>query len=234
MPVAALLALAAAFVLAAPLVAIIGGELDGDGHPYVGAIGPPEPLFASGVLISPTVLLTAGHVTRRREGLGARVTFDPVVSSSSVWYTGTAHTNPAYDPQSANDPGDLGVVVLDTPVTGITPASLPSEFLLDELGRQELGETMFHVVGYGVPSNGTRKVAQQRFLSLTPEWVRLGLHENGATCAGDSGSPSLVGDSDVIGGITIGGPSGCKNVVWDMRVDTPSARAFLGQYVTLP
>ena len=60
------------------------------------------------------------------------------------------------------------------------------------------------------------------------------MHEDGAICAGDSGSPSLLDDTDVVGSITIGGPAGCKNVNWAMRIDTPQARAFLGTYVTLP
>jgi hypothetical protein len=41
-----------------------------------------------------------------------------------------------------------------------------------------------------------------------------------------------------VAGITTGetSPSGgrCTSQPWDSRLDTPSARAFLGQYVTLP
>jgi hypothetical protein len=44
-----------------------------------------------------------------------RVTFEPVAGTASTWYTGTVYTNPAYDPRRADDPGDLGVVVLDRP-----------------------------------------------------------------------------------------------------------------------
>jgi hypothetical protein len=83
------------------------------------------------------VLVTAGHGTRRFEAAGltqARVTFDPVASDSGTWYTGTVHTNPAYDPQSADDPGDLGVTVFDARIRGIAPASLPAEGQLAQLG----------------------------------------------------------------------------------------------------
>ena len=254
-PTAALLAVAATLVLAGPSAAIIGGEADGNNHPYAGAIGPRAPqLVASGVLISPTVYLTAGHVILRHGNLSrVWVTFDPVVSDSSTMYPGTAHINPAYDPQSQDDTGDLGVVVLDTPVTGITPAELPTEGLLDVLGPQGLRDTRFNVVGYGVSrslggsngggkprpdftSGGTRKVAQQTFMSLTSAWLRLQQHEDGQFCIGDSGSPSLLGESDVIAGIsiTIAAFGQCENAATDQRVDTPSARAFLGQYVTLP
>ena len=241
---------------AGPAAAIIGGQVDGTRHPYVGtldasAMGRPD--GPTGVLISPTVLLTAGHVPRdwAQRGLQARVTFEPVRATATTWYTGTVHTNPAFNPQRADDPGDLGVVVFDTPVIGITPATLPSAGLLDGLGPKGLAGTSFEVVGYGVSeflggsegggtphpnraSAGTRKVAQQTFNSLTAAWLRLQQHVDGQICNGDSGSPSLFAGSAVIASITVGGLGPCRNTAWGQRIDTPAARAFLGQYVTLP
>jgi hypothetical protein len=59
-----------------------------------------------------------------------------------------------------------------------------------------------------------------------------------AACIGDSGAPSLIAGSNVIAGVFIGEGSiaagSCQSQPWNTRVDTPSARAFLGQYVTLP
>ena len=241
---------------AAPAGAIIGGQVDGTRHPYVGTLDASamnRPDGPTGVLISPTVLLTAGHVTRdwARRGLQARVTFEPVRATATTWYTGTVHTNPAFDPLRADDPGDLGVVVFDTPVVGITPAALPSAGLLDNLGPQGLARTTFEVVGYGVSeflsgangggtphpnrdSAGTRKVAQQTFKNLTRAWLNLQQHLDGQVCTGDSGAPSLFAGSNVIAGITVGALGPCNNTVWDQRIDTPAARAFLGGYVTLP
>lgn len=245
-----------ALASAPPAAAIVGGTADGHGHPYVGTMdasyfgrldGP------TGVLISPTVLLTAGHVTRdwERAGLPARVTFDPVRSSTSVWRSGTVHTNPAFDPQRADDPGDLGVVVFDEPVTNIAPALLPRAGLLDAVGVRGLKSAEFEVVGYGVSrfvggpngggqphpdrsSAGTRLVANQRFNSFTEAWLRLQQHEDGSVCVGDSGSPTLFAGTDTIAGITVGGFGQCRNAVWDQRIDTPAARAFLSHYVALP
>ena len=77
-------------------------------------------------------------------------------------------------------------------------------------------------------------VANQTFNSLTAAWLRLQQHENGSICVGDSGSPSLFAGTDVIAGITVGGFGQCRNAVWDQRVDTPAARAFLIHYVDLP
>jgi hypothetical protein len=251
---------AVSLIPAAPAGAIIGATPDGAGHPYVGGIDARPagaPIFtASGVLISPTVVLTVGHGTRRFEQAGltqARVTFDPVASDSGTWYTGTIHTNPAYNPASAKDPGDLGVIVFDTPVPGVTPASLPTAGQLDQLGAPGLSQASINLVAYGISrflggqdgggrprpdftSTGTRMLAQQTFTSLTPAWLRLRMNGGAEVCTGDSGSPSLIGN--VVAGITVGESSlsggQCQSQVWDMRVDTPSARAFLGQYVALP
>jgi Trypsin len=230
---------------------MIGGATDGNGHPHVGAIGPPAPGLASGVLISPTVVLTAGHATDRRLGPGqARVTFDPVADASATWHTATAFTNPAFT-QRQDDPGDLGVVVLDQPVEGITPAQLPTASLLDGLAAHGLHNEVFTVVGYGISrllggddgggkprpdrtSGGTRKVAHESFLSLTPGWLRLLMHEDGQTCLGDSCSPVHLGAGNLIAAISITGDAACESTDAHARLDTPSARAFLGQYVALP
>lgn len=242
-----------------PAGAIIGGSPDGTGHPFAGAVdatplGGRNPV-ASGVLISPTVFLTAAHFTTRLDAAGltqARVTFDPAVSEASTWYTGTVHTNPAYDPSIAavgRDTGDLAVIVFDTPVASIAPASLPPENLLDQIAAGQLRRTNFAGVGYGISqrlgpngadftSTGTRRVTQERFASLGPGMVRLRTTDGAAICSGDSGGPALLGESDVLAGtVTIewslsGGQ--CESIPWYQRVDTPSAREFLHHYVALP
>jgi hypothetical protein len=240
-----------------PGLAIIGGEVDGAGHPAVGAVDTQAlglPLVGSGVLISPTVFLTAGHVTHFFDDAGvtqARVTFDPVVTASSTWYTGTVHTNPAFQTLRADEPGDIGVIVFDDPIPGIAPALLPEENLLATMRPDARSGLTLTVVGYGVTqmdggsngggppdpdlaSGGTRKRANESLLSLTEEWLRVGVLDDSAICLGDSGGPAFLNDSDVIGSITSYIPAGCKNVAWNIRLDTPEARAFLTTYVVLP
>jgi len=123
------LALAAIAILAisAPANAITFGQLDGNGHPNVGAMvlldenGDPG-LVCSGTLISPTVFLTASHCTAFLPEIGVDahdvyVTFDPVVGPGATLYRGTAHTNPLYGgPES--DPHDVAVIVLDEAPAG--------------------------------------------------------------------------------------------------------------------
>jgi hypothetical protein len=57
---------------------------------------------------------------------------------------------------------------------------------------------------------------------------------DGGTCYGDSGGPNFLGDSQVIASITITGDIPCRSRNVTYRLDTLSARAFLGQFVTLP
>jgi hypothetical protein len=253
---------AVAIVLAAsPASAVIDGAPDGTRHSYVGAVdgrpagGPVQ--FGSGVLISPTVFLTVGHGTAHFDAAGlsrARVTFDAVVTDSSIWYEGTVHTNPAFDPSAQGqrgDFGDLGVIVFDAPIPGITPASLPTERYLERLAAG----TRFEIPGYGVSryigasdgggkrrqdanSGGVRSVADEVFASLSPGWLRLRAAGAAEICTGDSGSPSILSDTNLVAGVTAvewslsGGE--CESNPWEQRVDTPLARAFLSRYLTLP
>jgi hypothetical protein len=253
--------LIAALVLpATPALAIIGGAFDGDRHPYVGALDlrpTGRRIPCTGTLISPTVFLTAGHCTAFLDQAGltqARVTFEPLFSDSARFYTGSVHTNPSYTPfmsGSQHDPGDFGVIVFSEPVGDITPAALPTAGLLDQLAPQGLRNEVFPMVGYGITrllggsngggppdidrnSAGTRMLASQSFFSLSDAWLRLSMLEDGRACTGDSGSPNLLGDTALVVAISIGGDFACEAMNAALRLDTPSARAFLTQFVALP
>jgi len=150
---------------AASVGAITWGTPDGDGHPYVGLLvfdinGSPSHR-CSGTLLSPTVVLTAGHCTFGTSG--ARVWFDSDVSAGrpdngypfGCGTVGTCveaasiHTHPQYD-DNAFYLHDVGIVILSEPVN-LGTASLASVGLLDELStRRGLQEQTFTPVGYGV------------------------------------------------------------------------------------
>jgi hypothetical protein len=73
--------------------------------------------------------------------------------------------------------------------------------------------------------------------AVNKAWLRISMNAakgDGGTCYGDSGGPNFVGNTSVIGAITITGDAVCRatNVVY--RLDTDSARDFLDLYVTLP
>jgi hypothetical protein len=62
-----------------------------------------------------------------------------------------------------------------------------------------------------------------------------GGHNSGGTCFGDSGSPVLHGDSDLVVSVNSFVLNlNCKSTSFSCRVDAPTARDFLDDYVTMP
>ncbi|HEX6207776.1 MAG TPA: trypsin-like serine protease [Actinomycetota bacterium] len=255
--------------LASPGGAIVNGELDGDDHPNVGALigdfDGDKIIICSGTLIAPDVFLTASHCTAFLESIGqstAWVSFDgeleePVESPPATLHQGTLHTHPDFGfsgPGGASEPHDIAVVVLDQPVQGIQPASLPT---LNQLGqaaaKNGLKRQKFTAVGYGVheavlgggppsfPFDGDRWRAVSEYRSLENAWLHLSQNRStgdGGTCFGDSGGPNFLGagagETDVVAGITVMGDSMCRATNVTYRLDTASARDFLDGFVSLP
>jgi hypothetical protein len=249
---AGIAAMAALIATAAPAGAITYGAPDGNAHPEVGALLAPHPYSdgtwatCSGTLISPTVFLTAAHCD---QGVArVAVTFDASYDAATgTTHWGTWHADPNYN-QAQNDPQDIAVVVFDKPVRGITPARLPTAGQLDGAG---VG-TRFTSVGYGAQSVTIEKgptfhYADVRFVAtggleaLNPSWLRISMNPargDGGTCYGDSGGPNFLGagtsETNIVAGTTITGDFVCRATNVDYRMDTSSARAFLGNYVRLP
>jgi len=247
------MAVSAMFVLAVGADAITHGVPDGNGHPEVGALLAQKAFSdgtweeCTGTLIARRVFLTAAHcdegVTR------VAVTFDSsYVFPTGTTYWGTWHADPNFR-KAQGDPHDLAVVVLDEDVTGIEPAQLPTAGSLSWLS----GDQQFTPVGYGAqsvtsgPGGKTFHYADIRYVatgtlnSINPAWLRVSQNPstgNGGTCYGDSGGPNFLGaganETNIVAATTITGDTPCRSTNVDYRLDTPSARAFLGQYVKLP
>src|SRR3954451_22405581 len=137
--------LAVLLASAGPSAAISGGELDGNRHPNVAIIyfyQPDGRFRCSATLVSPTVLVTAAHCT---SGVRGKVlaSFESVAPTPPTaaddsgdftsqtgftgpqagWLSGTPHAHPLWDDElQLNDLHDVGVVVLDKPYRGATPA----------------------------------------------------------------------------------------------------------------
>jgi len=185
-------------------------------------------------------------------------TFDP---DAGTFIPGTMHSHPEFGfsgPGGFSEPHDIAVIVLDVPAAdmypGIEPASLPMAGLFNQMAEKNgLKGQEFTAVGYGVleptigggpptfPFIGERRVAVSSFAALNDAWLRLSQNNatgDGGTCFGDSGGPNFLGagdsETDIIAGITVTGDAMClaTNVIY--RLDTPSAREFLGQFVALP
>jgi hypothetical protein len=242
-----------AFVIAGkPASAITNGAPDGSGHPEVGALLAPQAYSdgtwetCSGTLISPTVFLTAAHCDQGVDRVA--VTFDSsYVAATGTTYWGTWHADPDFG-KAQSDPHDVAVVVLDNAVPGIEPARLPALGSLDDVD----GSTRFTSVGYGAQSvtidqgptfhyADIRYVASGDLNALNPSWLRISMNPalgDGGTCYGDSGGPNFLGagadETNIVAGTTITGDYMCRATNVDYRMDTPSVRAFLGDYVALP
>ncbi len=250
-------------MLAAPAQAITNGEADNGRHPYAGALVAADWLRAgqkdvlcSGTLISPTVFLTAAHCTTYLESLGISqvwVTFDEKFSSKSRLHSGRMYSHPLYW-HDEHDSHDIAVIVLDQPVRGITPARLPTAGLFDQLqAASTLSRQLFTNVGYGgqerqiepggpyIAYNDSKEMSVSAFSALNDTYLRLSQNAStgdSGTCYGDSGGPQFLGagasETNIVVTITITGDSQCVSTNVTYRLDTPSARAFLGQFVTLP
>ena len=189
------LAAAAAALLTLALVpgqahAIVGGQPDGDAHPYAGLVLVPGEGACSGTLIDEDVVLTAGHCTDFFDQAGIEtvlVTFDSEaavdketwlpVEGEGTWYTASGWaTNPRYVEADWPFTYDYGVILLEDAVVGIEPANLPTAGLVEDLiGTAGQTGDRFLDVGYGVSTivrgGGTpvstldfvRKVAVQRY-----------------------------------------------------------------------
>lgn len=220
-----------------------------------GAIYP----ICSGTLITPNVFLTASHCTQyftstlAPAGYTAYVSFDKSIPFGNLTSSKTkllavqyVVTNPNYN-QSQSDSGDIGVLILQSNVKGITPATLASCGLLDQLAAQDgLKDAVFTNAGYGlqnrVVGSGVpyfqdvnpipRMYSFSSFNSLNGGYIRLSQNPstgNGGTCFGDSGGPNFITINGqlILAAITITGDSVCRSTNVDYRLDTASAQAFL-------
>jgi Trypsin len=191
-----LAALMTAIAIGAPASAVTDGQLDGDGHPAVVLLlmevdGAPA-FRCSATLLSPTVVLTAGHCTNGFpdvEFSGMRVFTESDVQSG----IGTTNNYPFAGPNSVEAVSwaahplyetapffvhDVGVVILEEPGVvlddedyGVLPAANQLDSLKTKRGRQN---TTFTSVGYGlqrinpvfVQSDRVRMVAHPRLIQI--------------------------------------------------------------------
>jgi hypothetical protein len=235
---------------------ITHGSLD-VAHPAVGLIvmeiaGVPA-FRCSGTLISPTVVLTAGHCAGEPgEFSGLRFFAEAdVTRAADPTYPGPGgpntheavewHSHPAFT-EALFFLHDVGVVVLGTPVD--LPADqygrLPAANSLDALHPGN--KTTFTSVGYGVqrinPSHlesvRIRMFAEPRLINFVGDFSLL-LSNNastGGTCFGDSGGPNYLGSSSVIAGVTSFARNGnCAGTGGVFRLDRQNVLDFVGQFL---
>jgi hypothetical protein len=254
--------------------AITGGEPDGNGHPNVGLIlfyQPDGRFRCTATLVSPTVLVTAAHCTLGTLGK-TLVTFDsviaeqppspfPVAADPSKGYTqaelekagyksGTAYAHPKYsDFTDLANWNDVGVIVLDRPVTNIAPAKIAPTNYLNAYQQPKLNSTLFRSVGYGTevrkadsgPQTPTpmsypllRRWADEPGQKLTPQILQVNGNEHdtrgtGGTCFGDSGGPTYHGGY-VVTVTSYGYTANCRYLDGLQRIDIKVVQDWLKTY----
>jgi hypothetical protein len=266
---AIVLALTLVFSTIGMASAITNGQPDGDAHPYVGlavfdvinADGDQVPSHrCSASLLTPTVVLTAGHCTDGT--VAARVWFDEIVQgnpeypfSGATSYDGVAHTYPGFCIGCGNGlpgfaAGDVGIIVLSEPVAAEVVseyAQLPDEGLVDTLKNK----TKVDLVGYGVQEQihgggapvwtglRIRLFAPSELVSgnfvHSDEFLKLALNPgggSGGTCFGDSGGPDLLAGTNIVLGVnSYVTNSNCSGVGYSARVDTMAVLEWINSFL---
>ena len=244
--------------------AITDGSADGNGHPFVGLlvfdVGGSPAWRCSATLLSPTILLTAGHCADgARSG---RVWFEadvesnrvalgyPRGGSTSVEFCGIA-THPQFG-EGSFVLHDVGVVTLCRPVLRSVYGVLPGVNEFDSLKtRRGMQDVTFTAVGYGLQKSFPEaasfhdsflkirmvaypKLNQINVPGFTGDFSML-LSNNahtGGTCFGDSGGPNFLGSSNVVAGVTSFGINGnCAGTGGVFRMDRKNVLDFVNSFL---
>ena len=234
----------------------------------------------SATLVTPTVLLTAAHCTYGVEG-DTIVSFDhdiarnqaerdanvPVASNPAAGYTeadlagfegwtlGEEYAHPDYSNFTDLDNwNDVGVVVLDQPITGIEPAELAPLNQLDQYAQPALNSTLFTVVGYGTEVRksltGPQKPTPQSYpivrrytdavgQKLTDQILQVNGNEHdnrggGGSCFGDSGGPTFDAAGYLVTVTSYGYTANCRYIDGLQRVDIAVVQDWLAEFGVYP
>jgi secreted trypsin-like serine protease len=209
---------------------IIGGTTD-SGDPGVVLIfaqvpGAQNGALCTGEVISPHVILTAAHCVSPAE-VGANAAFHVLAApdfnaaqASDFLTVKETHFNTLFDPNNLNGGNDVGVVILNNPISAPV---LP-------LNRAPLTQAMVgqpvRFVGYGLSDAtaqagaGLKRQTTTTLTDFTDVLIHFsdGAHE---TCNGDSGGPAFMtlNGTEVVVGLTSFGDVSCSQGGFDTRVD---------------
>jgi|RhiMetdeSRZDD1v2_1073273.scaffolds.fasta_scaffold90934_2 hypothetical protein len=207
------------------------------------------------------VFLLAGHCLPPAElGIPAAALFVSFSNNASVTDTHSLVSSPIQVQSYHQMPGfghdlgdlrDLGILLLPKDSAPGTPVQLAPAGFLDTLKTQ--GTLKFRevdIVGYGAIPNwddpgptsfvfdAKRRAGTTIITGLGKAFVKFqqnnGIGTGSGLCFGDSGSPQIDQATGRVISVTTGGNGQCNSHNINYRVDTPQAREFLGQFLSLP
>lgn len=227
---------------ATPAYAILNGVPDGNDHPYVGMITSGRGL-CSGTKISPHRFLTAAHCFRA--GSSVDIIFDENARFPTKIYRGKFVPHPQWCPFCGNGLG--GTDTNDVAIVEVS-RKMPGPYaILPELGSIATLPHMQEVtsVGYGIRVSlkdvtnefaerfqATSLIIKDGSNSSDGEYVKLSANpgqDKGGTCFGDSGGPTLLGDT-IVAITAYGTSSNCAGVTYAQRIDIPQTRGFIDSF----
>jgi hypothetical protein len=208
----------------------------------------------SGTLLSPTVVLTAGHCAAGTDG--ARVWFDADLTDNPEFpfggatsTEGTPYTHPDYALDFPNT-SDVGIVVLDEPVVMDEYGQLTDLGAVDALDRPGRPPLM-RIVGYGMQAIKPKYITELVRYQADPMLIEINsantggynLHLSsnpgkgqgtGGACFGDSGGPAFIDEeSNTVAGVgSFGFSQNCVGSGFYYRVDTEYAQEFITQFLS--
>ncbi len=183
----------------------------------------------SGTLISPTVVLTAAHCMENFSGGFIGNTAGTFEVNGQVYQSAQIHVHPNYNPGAlgTDAANDIAIMVLDRPVTGVTPYEIFR-------GTPEVGQTLT-LVGFGGGGTGnsghtgdfgTKREGTTPIDGVSSTIISWNFDNNSEsnTAPGDSGGPAFVqvNGQYYVAGVTSGGDqanAGIGDHSFDTRVD---------------
>lgn len=208
--------------------AIIGGTAD-SGDPAVVAVvadGPNGFFPCSGVIVAPTVVLTAAHCANAPGTY--QVITDPVAMQTGPYSwrgvpVSQLNSDPAFIPNAPSQGHDIAVVILASP-TSIPPLPINRTALPASAAGQPI-----RLIGYGVNNTqngsggGTRRQVTTTVGAVSALFIDTDV-ANQQDCSGDDGGPALMtlNGTETIVGLGSYGEGNCARG-HDTRVDLYTA-----------
>jgi V8-like Glu-specific endopeptidase len=200
-----------------PPTVIAGGTLAGGANLSAGYLAYGGLQQCSGVLIRPTVFLTAAHCVRALKQSGA-TTFHVGFGDYNQRYRvrGTqAIRHPSWNGSVAS-PYDVGIIVMASPLAGVPVARI-------QTGGVVIG-AIREIVGYGLRYDGdpgTVSVRKKALVTITTKGPTFqSVAVTGVGCPGDSGGGVFINESNSLIGLhSASSAAGCNIALTNVAVN---------------